>query len=338
MATTRSFAYNSGAPIPQTTQVGDIAAGNQPISYDNGLGWWNGPDETLGYVICYAQTTGSRTAGNGTFNVNAPTVGFWRSPALTDESFLDTCNLLFGQGFVDGLAAKDWLTSNGYWTSYTTPVLYLDAGDPSSYPGTGTVWTDLVGGKIFNLINNPTYNSDNGGKINFSASSQQYASCSTSLSDLNNWSVGVWHYYTGNNTGASPCIISEIYTGGYINYIIGNGSDTSPDLQTGFWQSPGWVLTENGYTLTPGNWYYIVGTYDGDTLNLYVNNTLVESTSGLVYTPQSSGSGIYLMSRWDSVPNELWDGYLSTVAIYDRALNSGQVTSNWNATKSRYGL
>ena len=336
MATTRSFAYNSGAPISGTTQVGDIAAGNQPISYDNGLGWWEGPDENLGYVICYAQTTGSRTAGNGTFNVYAPTIGFWRTPDLTDQSFLATCNLLFGQNFTDTLSAKDWLTSNGYWTSYTTPVLYLDAGDPSSYPGTGTVWTDLVGGKVFNLINNPTYNSGNGGKINFSASGQQYASCSTSLSTLSNWSVGVWHYYTGNNTGSSPCIVTEVYPGttNTLNYSLGSLNDDSPNLEAGFFTA-GWNQTVAGYTLTPGNWYYIVGTYDGATINLYVNNSLINSTN--TTTPAySSNGGIRLMNRWDNP--EFWDGYLSTVAIYDKALNPGQVSSIWNTTKSRYGL
>jgi hypothetical protein len=175
------------------------------------------------------------------------------------------------------------------------------------------------------------------GYFNFKASSGQYAGSSTSLSSLNNWTVAVWHYYTGNNTGTSPNIVSEVYTGGYINYVLGNGNDTSPNLQTGFW-APGWILTNNGYTLTPGNWYYIVGTYDGYTLSLYVNNTLVESTSGLVYNPQSSNSGIFLMSRWDNQPNELWDGYLATVDIYDQALDSTKVTSIWNSTKSRFGL
>jgi hypothetical protein len=42
------------------------------------------------------------------------------------------------------------------------------------------------------------------------------------------------------------------------------------------------------------------------------------------------------MKRWDNP--EYWDGYLSTVGIYDKALNAGQISSIWNTTKSRYGL
>ena len=343
MATTTPLAYNpSASPIAGTTQVGTLAIGTSVQDYSEnpgGIPWWMGPDEDLGYVIGIPVPSNTQpTPIPGVF----ASVGFYRTDDLTDGSFISLAEYVAyenstPQNFSSATEASIWLTSNGFWNSYAVPVLYLDAGNVSSYPGTGTTWTDIVGGKTFNLINTPSYNSGNGGKIYFDSASSQYAQSNTSLPSLPQWSVSAWHYYTGQNTGSSPCIVTEVYTGGAINYIIGNGSDTSPDLQTGFW-APGWILTENGYTLTPNNWYYIVGTYDGYTLNLYVNNTLVESTTGLVYTPQSSNAGIYLMSRWDNVPTELWDGYLSTVGIYDKPLTSGQVSSIWNSQKSRFGL
>ena len=271
-------------------------------------------------------------------------VGFYRSTGLTDSSFIDVAEYVaneYGtpQTFSSATQASIWLTTNGYWNSYVTPVLYLDAGNPSSYPGTGTVWTDVIGGKTFNLMNGPGYNSGNGGKIYFNAASSQYAECSTSLPSLNTWSVGVWHYYTGQNIGASPCIVTEVYPGSTskINYIIGNGSDTNPDLQTGFFNS-GWWLTENGYTLTANTWYFIVGTYDGSILNLYVNNTLINTTYYGVPQPisLSSEGGIRLMRRWDA--GEYWDGYLSTVGIYNKDLSPSQISSIWNTQKSRFGL
>ena len=47
-------------------------------------------------------------------------------------------------------------------------VLHLDAGQSTSYPGTGTTWTDLSGyGRIGTLTNGPTYSSVNGGSIVF---------------------------------------------------------------------------------------------------------------------------------------------------------------------------
>ena len=49
-------------------------------------------------------------------------------------------------------------------------VLCLDAASKRSYPGTGTVWTDLKGGNNGTLTNGPTFSSDNGGSIVFDAS------------------------------------------------------------------------------------------------------------------------------------------------------------------------
>jgi len=40
-------------------------------------------------------------------------------------------------------------------------IMNLDAGNISSYPGSGTSWTDTVGSKVFTLagtIGTPTYN------------------------------------------------------------------------------------------------------------------------------------------------------------------------------------
>ena len=47
-------------------------------------------------------------------------------------------------------------------------VLALDAGNTKSYPGSGTVWTDLSGNNnTGTLTNGPTFNAANGGSIVF---------------------------------------------------------------------------------------------------------------------------------------------------------------------------
>jgi hypothetical protein len=53
MATSRAFKYNpSGTPISGTTQVGSVSVASNSIDDFAAGGWWNGPDEDLGYVIC----------------------------------------------------------------------------------------------------------------------------------------------------------------------------------------------------------------------------------------------------------------------------------------------
>jgi hypothetical protein len=264
-------------------------------------------------------------------NVTA-SVGFFRTSGFNDNEFVDIANTLLNSNYNNSVEASSALTSNGYWNSYISPVLYLDAGNPLSYPGTGSVWTDLIGGKIFNLFNGPNYGGGFGGFLNFQTSLSQYAQCNTSLPPLNTWSISVWQNYNGTNIGGSPCIVSEVFPTA-INYMLGNGSDTSPNLQTGFFNGS-WNLTPIGYILTPG-WHFIVGTYDGSNLNLYVDNSLIFSVN-IVSTPTSGNSGIVLMKRWDL--NEYWGGFLSIVGIYDKSLDSLQISSLWNANKSRFGL
>ena len=326
MSTTRPFAYNTGSPIGGTIQVGDLAVGYPTTGY-TGTEWWNGPDEELGYVI--AQPVSGDTQPTPVFGQTA-SVGFFRTNGFDDNEFIDIANILLNSNYDNAPDASTGLTTNGYWNSYLIPILSLDAGNPLSYPGTGTVWTDIIGGKTFNLVNGPGYDPSNGGKFYFYAPGGQHAICNTSLPSLSTWTVGVWHYYTGSETGSAPCIVTETFVGGGINYSLGKNNGP---FSVGFFNG-GWQVTD-GYSLTPNNWYFIVGTYDGSTINLYVNNTLVDSTN-YVGSPTSSGSGIRLMERWDLA--DYWDGYLSIVNIYDKALNPSQITSYWNSTKSRFGL
>jgi hypothetical protein len=120
MATARPFAYNIGAPIAGTEQVGGLAVGTPTSGFsETGLEWWNGPDEDLGYVI--AQSVPSDTQPTPVSGVLA-SVGFFRSSALTDPSFISIANAVAGPSgggpFASGSAAKTWLNANGYWTSY----------------------------------------------------------------------------------------------------------------------------------------------------------------------------------------------------------------------------
>ena len=330
MSTTRPFVYNPGSSITGTIQVGDLAVGYPTTGY-TGMEWWNGPDEDLGYVI--AQPVSGDTQPTPIPGVTG-SVGFFRTSGFNDNEFVDIANILLNTNYSDPYIASSALTSNGYWNSYTIPVLYLDAGDPASYPGTGTVWTDLVGGKQFNLINGPGYDPANGGKIYFFAPGGQYSECSTSLPSLPEFTTSVWHYWDGTNTGEFPCILTEVYVGGSINYVLGTAPQGSV-AQGGYFN--GGFQTSPQFGLTANTWYNIVITCDlSQVVRIYVNNVLLSTTLTTGAQPSSSNAGIRLMRRWDYPEN--WGGYLSTVGIYDKSLDSGQISSIYNSTKSRYGL
>jgi len=211
-------------------------------------------------------------------------------------------------------------------------MLSLDAAGYTSGP-----WVDSVSSRSFTLYGGVTYSASNGGTLSFDPVSEQYAQCTSSLADLNTWSVEVWHYYTGTNTGQAPCIITEIYPGitGQINYFMGALDGSTTNLEAGYFNG-GFQITPGGYTLTAGNWYQIVGTFDGATVKLYVNNTLVGQATASGSQPISSQGGINIMRRWDNP--EYWGGKLGIVNVYKGSLSAGLINSSWNANKARFGL
>lgn len=78
---------------------------------------------------------------------------------------------------ISAFAQRTMFGSNNNYVVPTVPIqapaivtgslkLYLDAANPSSYPGSGSLWTDLSGNNNnVTLINNPTFNDINGGSI-----------------------------------------------------------------------------------------------------------------------------------------------------------------------------
>lgn len=121
MALTTPFAFNTGSTISGTEQVGNIAIGITEQDYSSNIGevkWWMGPDENVGFIIVHEVVPPTQPTPVG---VNAG-VGFWRSKLLTNQSFLDLCNVIPPrQGmapFTNPITAKLWLNQNGYYTNW----------------------------------------------------------------------------------------------------------------------------------------------------------------------------------------------------------------------------
>ena len=84
-------------------------------------------------------------------------------------------------------------------------VLCLDAASRESYPGSGTVWTDLAGSNNGTLTNGPTFNSANGGSIVFDWSNDHILG----TLQLINSSVTIEAVIKLNNTSSTKNIIAQ---------------------------------------------------------------------------------------------------------------------------------
>lgn len=204
-------------------------------------------------------------------------------------------------------------------------VLYLDAGNPSSYPGSGTTWTDLSGqGNDATLTNGPIFDTESGGCFVFDGV-DDYAPLSTN----------------GFPFGSSPVTLSVwarlAETGSTYNWIFAYGSPSFGAAR--FLGRFGNTCYFGGYaqditvTLAPGApWFNLVGVYDGSNVSIYVDGALVAGPSAISWNAIPSQSALGRQVNG----GEYWRGKTAQVLVYDRALTSAEILENFNVTKSRY--
>ena len=219
----------------------------------------------------------------------------------------------------------------------TELLVYLDSGNPSSYPGTGSTWTDLEGGDDnATLFNSPTFSSSYQGILQFDDTSLEYATI-PDLGNLSKWTVEAWFRLNSPLTGKVTAIVTnEFDLVDKLNFSIGtNNAPTNRNISVGFFD--GSFRTTTGVVPQVGVWYQVVGTYDGSVVRQYVNGVASGGTVNYVGTPESGGE-VRLMRRWDftAIASNLVDGDLAIVKIYNGAISDAEVLSNYNSTYTRF--
>ena len=219
-------------------------------------------------------------------------------------------------------------------------LMNLDAGNSSSYFGTGSTWTTTNDSTAYTLNASPTYSSDSKGYLNFNPSAlNQYASSSSGLPSAANFTVAAWVKVSATAPAGMNAIISEKYVS-KVNYSLFYGQDTgcgndARGIHLATYNGT-WYCT-NAYALPLLNtWYYVAGTYDGASLKIYVNGELVvTSTVNIVASGNGiSGSSIYIGHRHDGT--DVFHGSIATASIYNRALSIPEIKQNYYSVGTRF--
>lgn len=148
--------YSGGTSIPGTTQVGNLNAGTSPQDYGvvgttNGIVYYATPDQDLGYIIAHEDLTGGHNGRPG----NVPAyLGFFRSTLKTTESFIELAEYISEQDndpqtFTGGTDAKEWLNTNGYWTSYSEYIVSAGRTDTGGFQVGAPIDKDMSGPSNF---------------------------------------------------------------------------------------------------------------------------------------------------------------------------------------------
>jgi hypothetical protein len=211
-------------------------------------------------------------------------------------------------------------------------MLNLDAGVSSSYPGSGTTWTDLSGngrtGTLTGTINGGVgYSSANGGSLTFDGT-DDFVQCSGSLT-LTAATFIAW-INRASVQGTNPGIIfSRTPSATGMNFRFGAlGYHWNDDSNTYNWAS-GLVI--------PQAWCMCAITVTSSlaTGYLYQASGLTTALAGLGHGSTTMSS--IIVGR-DAFENRYYTGNISQVSIYNRALTATEIQQNFNATRSRFGI
>ena len=218
-------------------------------------------------------------------------------------------------------------------------VLNVDAGFTPSYPTTGTTWYDVSsGGNNGTLTNGPTFSSTDGGSIVFDGG-DDYAnlginrSCNRFTGDF---AVSVW--VNRSNTGGTwGNIIGDYYTNSTGNALEWQLMISSTAQLFVYNVSNGYVISPIASGFNANTWINVVLTRIGSTISLYANTSLVTSVTNT--TTFGSATGNLNIGIDGNNSEEPFTGKISNVMIYaNKGLPPAEITQNYNAIKSRYGL
>ena len=218
-------------------------------------------------------------------------------------------------------------------------VFAVDAANKKSYPGSGTTWTDLAGSNNGTLTNGPTFDSGNGGSIVFDGSNDYVTVSATNFNTVLTDAITLETFINLSSTsgyqqiGGGQDNTLYRYTAAFNWNQVGEPNKLGFDLEA----ANGQVRLVSTSTYTSNNWLHLVGTYDGSTVKFYVNNILEDTDTG------TSGNindfdGFILGRDINFSAGRVLNGKMACYKVYNRALSSTEITQNYNALKSRFGL
>jgi|GEM_PF-179849 len=242
-------------------------------------------------------------------------------------------------------------------------VLYLDAGNRGSYPGSGTTWTDLsASGNNGTLVNSPTYKNENGGGLEFGTGKRvDLASASllplgttdrtiftcvkppgpsNQTTEINkqiiHWGTAAATQAFGLSAGRGPA--NSTRNNKLINNIL--STDVFANPSQGAIPTNSNLITADKvirycitltYTYANGlhlHKFWLNGISQGNGVSAVINTGNTQARIGAII-------GTIGSNDWSGTSLQ---GVIYNVMVYNRALSDSEIQQNFNAFRGRFGL
>lgn len=224
-------------------------------------------------------------------------------------------------------------------------VLCLDAKDPNSYPGSGSIWYDLTPNQQNGSLSGVTFNS--AGYFDFDGTDDVVGPSTFDYDDSGGaFTVCAWvNPDSLSNTSSYSAIINRSGSD-HIFSLYMNKSAASSNVG----DMSAWIF-DNGGTLrqhsASGNcilnvseWNFCVWRWQdnfGFVFDLFNSDGQVTQTASSSYVSRKDSTSQFTIGRWKNGDFYL-NGQMGCVNLYNRKLSNAEVLQNYNSFKSRFGL
>lgn len=304
------------------------------VPYTNNKIYINGVQQTL------SQQLSSEASSNRNFNSGNGRIAVWRG----DLNYCMPMDCDKFSVYNRSLSLIE-VSQNYYGASIVTDglVFALDAGNLVSYPTSGTTTYSLAGSFTASLVNGVGYSSNFGGIFDFDGTNDFIELPFDSYWNSNvfgtatNFTLECW--YKPDLFKNWDTVIEKSESPGWYSRSEGPAIWTDSGSLQGVFASgvdgnPGGSVLVLSYATTTLKWYHICFTGDGTTLRLYVDGIerASNSVSSRTVEVYNGNVGPRLGRR------AFMDGQLGPTRFYTRGLSIGEISQNFNAQRSRFGV
>jgi hypothetical protein len=226
-------------------------------------------------------------------------------------------------------------------------TMCFDAANPISYISGSTTYTNLSRGNIVttatltnqnSTVTVPQYSSENLGVLTFNGTGS-VVSILTNPSTSGFWPIP---QFTLETWFKSPSLGSGQALGGIFGFTYGVGGYL---LNTGNIRFIVYSTTSSGVSITDtsknyfdNQWHYVAFINNGISSSLYVDGTLKTSGAAPWNGTSPWPTNQLAVGRDNNSSNYYFSGSIGPIKIYNKALTATEITQNYNAVKTRFGL
>lgn len=230
-------------------------------------------------------------------------------------------------------------------------VLYLDAANTKSYPGTGNTIYDLsLYGNHGAFKGNLTFDSNLKSFVFNGSNAYIEVLDAPSLDITTTLTLSAWVFVTG--WANYPGIIAKGYgdNGAYsihvrpqTDYQLWFEADNGTNRE---YSNPTGPAFENLSALFPNSgpavstrWHNVTCTFNAGAFTIYLNGKFLGNSTSVIVSPVST-IGVTSDPIWiGRLPGfGYFNGYIPHVMVYNKTLSSAEVLQNYNGLKVRFGI